>query len=56
MYSLPVHIFSREDNELEFDRTGDQHKVDKRIDAGAPWFIQVLWTLVTGFQKFWSFK
>ncbi|MEM9092719.1 MAG: siderophore-interacting protein [Cyanobacteria bacterium P01_F01_bin.53] len=39
----------------KFDRTEDQHKVDKRIDAGAPWFIQILWNLVTGFRRLWSF-
>ena len=40
----------------KFDRTEDQHRIDKRIDTGAPLFIQIVWKMVTGFQKFWSFK
>ncbi|MEM9271805.1 MAG: siderophore-interacting protein [Cyanobacteria bacterium P01_F01_bin.143] len=40
----------------KFNRTEEQHRIDKRVDAGAPWFIQIFWNLITGFQKFWPFK
>ncbi|MEM9155982.1 MAG: siderophore-interacting protein [Cyanobacteria bacterium P01_F01_bin.33] len=36
------------------DRTEDQHRIDKKIDAGAPLPIQMLWKMVTGFQTLWS--
>ncbi|MGD1850092.1 MAG: siderophore-interacting protein [Cyanophyceae cyanobacterium] len=35
----------------KFDRTEEEHKVDKRIDAGAPPFIQVLWDIKAKCQK-----
>ena len=38
----------------KFDRTEDQHRIDKQIDAGAPWFIQILWNMKTNFQKIFS--
>ncbi|MEM6503246.1 MAG: siderophore-interacting protein [Cyanobacteria bacterium P01_C01_bin.89] len=40
----------------KFDRTEEEHKVDKRIDAGAPPFIQVLWNMKTKCQNLLSLK
>lgn len=40
----------------KFDRTEEQHRIDKRIDSGTPLFIQILWKMVTTVQNFWPFK
>ncbi|MEM9137265.1 MAG: siderophore-interacting protein [Cyanobacteria bacterium P01_F01_bin.42] len=36
----------------KFDRTEEQHRIDKRLDAGAPAFLQFLWNLKSKVQKF----
>ncbi|MGD1938919.1 MAG: siderophore-interacting protein [Cyanophyceae cyanobacterium] len=40
----------------KFDRTEEEHKVDKRMDAGAPPFIQVLWGIKAKCQNLLSLK
>lgn len=35
----------------KFDRTEEQHRIDKQIDAGAPSFIQFLWNVKANLQK-----
>ncbi|MEM0978702.1 MAG: siderophore-interacting protein [Cyanobacteria bacterium P01_H01_bin.58] len=35
----------------KFDRTEEQHRVDKKIDMGAPLPIRVLWKVITWFQQ-----
>ncbi|NEP61946.1 MAG: siderophore-interacting protein, partial [Symploca sp. SIO2G7] len=40
----------------KFERTEDQHRIDKRIDAGAPRFIQILWDIKAKLQQVLSLK
>ena len=39
----------------KFERTEDQHRIDKQLDAGAPQFIQLLWDMKMKLQKVLSF-
>lgn len=40
----------------KFNRTEDEHRIDKQIDASAPPLVQGLWKMVAGVQKSLSFK
>lgn len=40
----------------KFDRTEDQHRIDKRVDAGMPSFMQILRKVTMELQKTFSFK
>ena len=40
----------------KFDRTEEQHRIDRRIYLETPLFIQILWKIITRFQKFRFFK